>query len=73
MPCLLCSTAVAEAAEWIACREGATLVFHYLNDYLVLGSADTLECSGNLTILLSMFDSLGIPVAMENWKAPPLH
>ena len=63
-------TAVADAAEWIAKQQGVTTILHYLDDYLVIGSPGSMECTANVAILLTTFDRLGIPVALNKLEGP---
>ena len=62
--------AVADALEWMAGQEGITSLFHYLDDFLIVGSPGSLECSRHLTILLALFEQLGVPVAMDKLEGP---
>ena len=63
-------TAVADAAEWIARQQGVTTILHYLDDFLVIGHPDSAECMANVTLLLSVFEQLGIPVAADKLEGP---
>ena len=47
----------------IADQERVTSLFHYLGDFLILGSQVSLESCRNLIILLALFDQLGVPMA----------
>ena len=62
-------TAVADAVEWIR-QEGVDSVFHYLDDYLVVGTPASPECAEALSALLGVFDRLGFPVAMDKLEGP---
>ncbi len=62
-------TAVADAIEWIVRNEGVEFLFHYLDDFLVVGSSASNECAASLDILLTMFARLGVPVATEKLEA----
>ena len=62
--------AVADALEWMVGQEGITSLFHYLNDFLIVGSPGSLECSRHLTTLLALFEQLGVPVAMDKLEGP---
>ena len=42
---------VADALEWILHRFGIQEVFHYLDDYITIGSADSNECAINKEII----------------------
>ena len=63
-------TAVADAAEWIARQQGVTTILHYLDDFLVIGHPGSAECMANVTLLLSVFEQLGIPVAVDKLEGP---
>ena len=43
---------------------------HYLNDYIVLGSADTSQCERDLKILVNVCECLGVPLAEEKMEGP---
>ena len=56
--------------EWIVSHQGVDTVFHYLDDFLIVGNAQTGECAVHLSVLRTVFDYLGIPVAMEKLEGP---
>ena len=62
--------AVADALEWIARSRGVSSMFHYLDDFLVVGAPMSTECAEHLTILLATFKELGVPVAAEKLEGP---
>ena len=62
--------AVANAVEWIVRQQGVDLIFHYLDDFLLVGNPHTGECAIHLSLLRSVFDYLGIPVASEKLEGP---
>ena len=62
--------AVADALEWMAGQEGITSLFHYRDDFLIVGSPGSLECSRHLTTLLPLFEQLRVPVTMEKLEGP---
>lgn len=62
--------AVAEAVEWITRNQEVCPILHYLDDFLIVGDPDSAECPASLTILLSVFDDLNIPVAREMLEGP---
>ena len=62
--------AVAHVVEWIVRQQGVDTVFHYLDDFLIVGNAQTGECAVHLSVLRTVFDYLGIPVAMEKLEGP---
>ena len=75
LPFGLCSApkifnAVADTVEWILKQEGVACVFHYLDDFLLVGSPSSNQCEEHLKILLMTFERLNIPVAMEKLEGP---
>ena len=60
--------AIANAIEWMARQQGITHIFHYLDDFLIVGDPDSSEREDHLATLLSIFDHLKIPVAPEKLK-----
>lgn len=51
-------TAVADALEWMAKREGVESILHYLDDYLIIGPADLGKGKEDLQRLLAVFERL---------------
>ncbi len=45
-------------------------LFHYLDDFLVVGPPASNKCATSLNILLAMFARLGVPVAVEKLEGP---
>ena len=45
-------------------------ISHYLDDFLVIGAPDSPVCVSALTILLKIFNCLGLPVAIGNLEGP---
>jgi len=58
-------TALADAAEWTARREGVEFVLHYLDDFLVVGRPGIEEGAEALAKLLGVFQTLRFPVATD--------
>ena len=76
---LLCSTvrsapkifnAVADALEWCIAKEGVTHVFHYLDDFVVIGPPQSETCKANLHKLQLVCSKLGVPLALEKQEGP---
>ena len=61
---------VADALEWCASQEGAKFIFHYLDDFVVMGQAGTQECRQSLLILKRICAVLGIPLADDKQDGP---
>ena len=62
--------AVADALEWCVVQQGVRLIYHYLDDYVVLGSPGTEECGNYLFILQRVCHELGVPLAPEKQDGP---
>ena len=58
-------TAVADALEWVIRHQGAHNIFHYVDDYIIVGKPHSNECSLSLTTLLRSCAVLGVPIAPE--------
>lgn len=62
--------AVADALEWCLAKQGVTHVYHYLDDFLVIGSPCSDECKANLHTLQVTCKRLGVPLASEKQEGP---
>ena len=62
--------AVADTVEWIIHQQGVSTIFHYLDDFLIVGNPHTRDCTVQLSVLRAVFENLGIPVAMEKLEVP---
>ena len=60
-------TAVADALEWILHQNGVTLVDHYLDDFITMGSE---TCGQNLDWILAVCRELGVPLAIDKLEGP---
>ena len=63
-------TAVADAVEWIARANGVGHLFHYLDDFLLVSEPSVHVGLPQLSTLLRIFDTLGLPVAEEKLEGP---
>lgn len=61
---------LADVIEWILKQEGIDWVFHYLDDFLVIGAPSSDQCARQLQTLLAVFDKLNVPVAVEKLEGP---
>ena len=59
--------AVADAVEWILKEAGISVVFHYLDDFLLIGARNSAECAQALSILLHTFNELA---ALDKLEGP---
>ncbi len=62
--------AVADALEWCYRHEGVTIVDHYLDDFITLGTPDMTTCASNLRIIKKVSEKLGVPLAEEKCEGP---
>ena len=75
LPFGLCSApklfnAVADTIEWIIRQQGVDPVFHYLDDFLLMGLPGSGQCTAHLSVVLAVFAQLGIPIAQEKVEGP---
>ena len=63
-------TALADALEWVIKREGVQKLFHYQDDFLIVGPPASRQCEEDLQKLLVIFDRLHIPVAISKLEGP---
>ena len=56
---------LAEGLEWCIFKEGMQHIFHYLDDFIVLGPAESSECGESLHALKQISSELSIPLAEE--------
>eukprot|EP00731_Ephydatia_muelleri_P018367 Em0011g407a len=59
---------VADAAEWIARAGGVRILYHYLDDVVLLSKAE--EAAEQLNLFLGLLLDLGMPVAPEKLEGP---
>ena len=62
--------AVADALEWCVIKEGVNVIYHYLDDFAVLGPPSSEECGNNLQKLKLVCEDLGVPLAAEKQAGP---
>ena len=62
--------AVADALEWCIAQKGVHHIFHYLDDFLVMGPPNSSDCQENLHILEVLCAKLGVPLAPEKRDGP---
>ena len=62
--------AVADALEWCLSAEGVEAVYHYLDDFAVLGPPGSEQCHQSLALLKAICCELGIPLAPEKQAGP---
>ena len=62
--------AVADALEWVVRVNGVGEIYHYLDDFLVLGTSGSEECVDGQFTLMGWTEWLGFPVAKEKVEGP---
>ena len=62
--------AVADGLEWVLRQNGVRHVFHYLDDFIVIGSPNSPECAQALATLNRLCLHLGIPIAEHKRDGP---
>ena len=61
---------VADALEWIVHRRRVDHIFHYIDDFVVLGTPHSKECYLGLLTLTQTRSMLGCPIALEKTEGP---
>lgn len=63
-------TAIADAVEWMVRHKGVETLFHYLDEFLIVTQSESCQCQEDLNHLLSVFERLHIPVALDKLEGP---
>ena len=63
-------SALTDGLMWLLHSRGVRRALHYLDDFLLLGPADSPECKDALEITLATCESVGLPVAPEKTGGP---
>ena len=61
---------LADSLEWIVHHEAVEWIFHYLDDFVVIGPPGTLQCQRALDTLIRVYKQLGVPLAPEKQDGP---
>ena len=61
---------LADGLEWTVRHDGVREMYHYLDDFLVLGAPGSNECETGLSKLLGWTRWLGFPIAEEKVEGP---
>ena len=62
--------AIADALEWCIRSQGVEHIFHYLDDYIVVGPPNSTRCAEAMAILEQTFSMLGVPIAEHKREGP---
>jgi len=62
--------AIADAIEWCCVYEGVEYIYHYLDDFAIVGQPESERCGQWLNQLQSVCNDLGVPLAPEKQAGP---
>ena len=62
--------AVADALNWILKQSGIRQVFHYLDDFVIIGPPSSPQCAIDLNRLEQVCSQLGVPLAAHKKEGP---
>lgn len=63
-------SALTDGFMWFLHTSGIRYGLHYLDDFLILGPANTQACHDSLATALSLYERAGFPVAPEKTEGP---
>ena len=63
-------SAVADALEWVVRSMGASHIYHYMDDFILVGPANSPACEQNLRLLMQTCSNLGVAMASEKTEGP---
>ena len=63
-------TALADMLEWCAKDQGVSHLYHYLDDYIMMGRVETEEYNVNAATLVATCNRLGVPIAPDKCADP---
>lgn len=63
-------SAVADALEWLVKSRGVEHIFHYIDDFVVVGPSLSNACEHSLRTLTQTCENLGLLVAHEKTEGP---
>ena len=61
---------LADLLSWIAVQVEVACIFHYLDDFLLIGPPHSPTCGQSLNNFMQLCDHLGIPLASEKIEGP---
>ena len=62
--------AVADALEWCIAKAGVEILYHYLDDFVIVGPPESEQCGEHLLLLQQVCGQLGVPLAPEKQEGP---
>ena len=63
-------TALGDAIQWAAEKEGVSWTGHYIDDFVTVGGPGSGECERNLRILKAVCARVGLPMEAEKEEGP---
>ena len=63
-------TALADALEWVIRKRGVNWVFHYIDDFIFVGSPTSSQCSVAMAAAMQVCTELGVPMESEKNEGP---
>ena len=63
-------SAVADALEWVVKARGASNVFHYVDDFVIVGPPGSNKCGSDLGLLMQTCADLGVIIAEDKTEGP---
>ena len=63
-------TAVADALEWCLRQRGIELIYHYLDDFIVIGTPSSDQCQSSLDMLEEVCATLHVPLVRQKREGP---
>ena len=63
-------TVVADALQWALMSRGVAFIFHYVDDFIVLGRADSFDCARWVGVMDTTCEELGLPIEPEKSEGP---
>jgi hypothetical protein len=63
-------TVVADALQWVLMSRGVAFIFHYVDDFIVLGRADSSDCARGVGVMDTTCEELGLPIEPEKNESP---
>ena len=63
-------SAVADALEWIVRQRGVDHIFHYIDDFVLLGAPESDQCAVGLTTFIQSCETIGCLLAPDKTEGP---
>ena len=63
-------TVIADALQWMLQEKGAKRVFHYVDDFILLGRPGSKECAQAAAIMDQICEQVGLPIEPEKNEGP---